>query len=300
MADAQRRYWDAEQYHGADELSRSNLVDYDESPGLYHEIYVAKTRPRPEPTPAMELGTFVHLAVLEPEEWQGHRGDRERRIVCKPTFRGEGAKRREAEWRREQSPLAVVVTPRERRTMLERHQLVDQIAAAILEPRTPAAHAARRILDCSEREVTFTWRDVDPDLVSGPIHCRARLDLLNVTATAARITDLKTCADPTPRAFARAVVNNHYHWQAPFYGAPVLEVTGKVPEFRYIAVRSAPPFEVVVYQLRPEDIAAADAQVRRAMRRLSESIHTNTWSAPWETAAQVLELPRWGLELEAA
>jgi hypothetical protein len=51
-------------------ISRSMLKAFDESRKVYYETFVAKTRPRKPPTPAMQLGTHLHTAVLEPEKWE--------------------------------------------------------------------------------------------------------------------------------------------------------------------------------------------------------------------------------------
>lgn len=290
MADVTLRPWAAAEYHADARLSRSRLAVFEDSPRLYDGFYNTRSLPEPAPTATMEFGTLAHMAVLEPHDWQRYLADVEHRLVVKPKFAGKGARSAEAAWRAALPANAMVVTPTQRRSLREDHARVEAVAQAVL-----AHPGARRILDTSEREVTYTWRDTDPEL-RAPLECRARLDLLHVSHARAVITDLKTAADPSPAAFARALANHRYHWQAPFYSAPVLEATGLVPLFGFIVVRSELPHEVAVYQLRPEDIAAADAQVRRALRRLSVCIETNNWAAPWESRAQVLDVPRWALQ----
>lgn len=300
MADVQRAEWSAAQYHACDAVSRSLLVEFADNPSLYHDIYIARTQPRPPPSRQMEVGTLLHLAVLEPAEWCRYRDELQRRLVDKQEFSGKGAKTREREWRETLEPDAIVVTPAQRVTREADSVLVEQMARSLLQPRTPQARAARAILDQSEREVTFTWTDADPLLKAGPMKCRARLDLLRLESNAAYIADLKTTNDPSPAGFQRTIGNFRYHWQAPFYSAPVLEATGLVPQFAFIAVRNAPPFEVAVHPLKPEDIAASDAQVRRALRRMSECIATNNWAASWEQRVRPIDVPRWALQEEAA
>lgn len=299
MADVSLRTWTAAEYHASNAMSRSKLVDFDESPSLYHDVHIARTQPSPEPSRQMEIGTLLHLAVLEPSEWRAYREQLAARLVDKQEFTGKGARARERDWRAELPAGSIVCTPKQRADREADVHLVEEMALAILQPRTPAARVARSIIDRSEREVTYTWLDTDPELRAGPMECRARLDLVSITLDQAHILDLKTCSDPSPEAFARSVANFNYHWQPPFYSAPVQEATGHVPHFGFIAVRNAPPFEVAVYKVRPEDIRAADAQVRRAMRRLSKCVATNIWTAPWETEAQTLHVPRWALERTA-
>lgn len=299
VADVQRVDWTADRYHSDDRLSRSQLVDFEDNAGTFFAVNVAKSQPRPLPSPAMELGTLFHLAVLEPDVWQERREELEQHAKVPPPYVGEGAKKRREEWRAGLHPLDMEVTETQREALIARHGTVDLMAAALFNPRTPAARAARAILDASDREVTYLWRDTDPELACGPIDCRARLDLVTIRPKEVYITDLKSCSDPTPRAFAKAIGDRLYHWQAPFYSAPVFELTGLRPGFAFIAVRSSPPFDVAVYQLRREHIDAADVQVRRAMRRLAVCRQTNTWISPWELGGQFIDVPRWALEVAA-
>lgn len=282
MADVHLCHWTAADYHASDRISRSLVAAYDTDPALYHAQRVALTSPLPEASDAMHLGTCFHCAVLEPEEW-------ERRMQCKPARKGEGIVKQIKEWEANLPPDALIVTDAE---VTRVHRMRD----ALFKPRTPIARTARRMLDACEREVTYTWRDEDPQLAA-PMECRARLDLLHVSTTEAHILDLKSIgSSPDPRSIGRAVGEHKYHWQAPFYSAPVLEATGLVPTFGFIFVRSVEPFDVAIYRLRPEDITAAEVQVRRAMRRLSTCIATNTWTASYEAGAQVADIPRWYLE----
>lgn len=300
MADVRRETWSAAEYHASDALSRSRLVDYEENPGLYRDVNVTHTRRSPAPSKQMRIGTMLHLAVLEPDAWGEHRQRLQERLVDKPEFTGKGARTRRREWLESLAPDAIPCTEKERDEHEAEPALVEEMARSILEPATGAARAALGIIEASEREVTYTWTDTDPELRAGPLSCRARLDLLKITGSSAHIADLKTTADPSPAAFKKTIANFLYHWQAPFYSAPVLEATGFVPEFGFICVRNVAPFEVAVYQLRPEHIRAAEEQVRRALRRLSTSIATNRWAASWEARPAFIDVPEWALKEQAA
>src|SRR5581483_10081660 len=59
-----------EEYHAHRATSHSTLEMFRRSRKLYHAIHVARTMDRPEPTAAMQLGTHVHCAVLEPERFE--------------------------------------------------------------------------------------------------------------------------------------------------------------------------------------------------------------------------------------
>lgn len=301
MADVQREDWTAERYHADDAMSRSMLVDYEDKPSLFRDIHVARTRSKPPPSKQMRLGTMLHLAVLEPDLWGEYRERLQARLVSKPSnFTGKGARTREAAWRETLPADAIVCTERQREEHEAEPLLVEEMARSILMPTTGAARAALGIIEASEREVTYTWTDTDPEFRAGPMRCRARLDLQHLTRSEAHITDLKTTSDPSPQAFKRTIAEWLYHWQAPFYSAPVFELTGLIPEFAFICVRNAAPFEVAVHQLRPEHIRSAEIQVRAALRRLSTSIATNRWAASWEMRPEFIDVPEWALKVQSA
>jgi hypothetical protein len=278
VADVQRWPCTEDAYHADGRLSRSWPEIFIESARLYagRRGLVAPAIPEPTPTAALRWGSLVHLRVLEPYEFR-------RRVYVKPPDlnRRSNAGKAELDRRDAEGMLAVSI---------EEEQRLEAIGAAVL-----AHPLAGRMLESSEREVAFTWRD---DATG--IDCRARVDMLRLRGRGAVIVDLKTTDDPSPFEFGRSAARYGYHRQAAFYSRPIRELVGTAPMFCFVAVRSTPPHEVVVYRIDAADIAAADRQVDRAMRQLAACIETNTWAAPWESpTAQTLELPRWALEENA-
>lgn len=278
MPDVLRQNWTAERYHADDALSRSGLVDFEESARLYHGRRTGAIPPK-EQTAAMRFGTLAHLRVLEPEEFR-------RRVWVKP-----------AGWNgRTNAGKSELADIRARGLIecdMEDAQRIEGVAAAVL-----ADPDARKLLDHCEREVTFTWTElVQADDGAVPVPCRARLDLLAVRRSATLIADLKTTDDPSPAAFAKSVVNLGYHYQPPFYARPIRQLLGHEPQFRFIAVRSRPPHEVVVWNVKRADIEAFDKQVTASLKRYAECVLADTWTSPWEShGVQDLSFPRWALE----
>lgn len=273
---AARVEWTAAQYHASDRLSRSDLVLFEESARLYHGVRRTKTIAARSTTAGMRFGTLVHLRVLEPDEF--------RRVVwVKPAdFNGRTNAGK--------SELAEIRAQGRIECEMEEAQRIEGCAAALL-----ADGAARKMIEQCEREVTFTWTEQVGE--GTPVPCRARLDLLAVREGKALIADLKTTDDPSPREFGRSCATFGYHYQPPFYARPIRELFGVEPLFRFLVVRSRPPHEVVVYRVRPDDIAAADKLVARALQRFAECVLRDTWSSPWERqGVQDLEIPRWCLE----
>lgn len=285
MADVQRRDWTAEQYFADDSISRSDLDEFEDGPSLYAGRRNGSI-PREEPSAAMELGTAVHTAVLEPERWERECAAKVGSIVEKQVFAGKGAKQAEAEWRASLPKGSVVKTFLQREEFLADITKANAMARSLATLQTPAARRARRIIAQCQREVSYTWTDTDPGLAAGPMRCRARLDLLCMTPTGPAIFDLKTTADPSELGFAKSASNLRYLWQPAHYNVPVAEETGIEPTFAFICIRTKRPYDVAIYDVHPDDIAAAKQQVRRTMRVLSACIASGEWSSSWERGAK--------------
>lgn len=275
-----RRDWTAEQYHADDRISRSDLTMFDDSARLYHATRRAKTIAPQRSSAAMRFGTLAHMRVLEPEEFA------QRVWVTPADFN--------ARTNAGRSELADIRARGMIECDAEDAARIEGCAAALMRH-----DIARRMIERCEREVTFTWREqvrLPDDVVS--LDCRARLDLYVERSGRALIADLKTTDDPSPQAFARSVATYRYYYQPPFYARPVRQLLGVEPSFRFIAVRSRPPFEVVVYKVEPDVVTAADKVVARALQRLAQCVLTDTWSSPWDEASKMmsLNLPRWAME----
>lgn len=300
MADVQRRDWTAAQYFADPATSRSDLALLaSEGAATYKAIKDGEIER--EESAAMDLGTKVHAAVIEPDLWAEQCERLRERIVEKPKFEGKGAKAREEEWQAALPADAIVGTPTQIATLVAPYRTANAMARSMAGRQTPAARRARRIIELSEREVSYTWTDTDPLLAAGPMRCRCRIDLLCMTPAGPASADLKTTLDPSDSGFARSAAKLRYLWQPAFYGAPVLEETGIEPTFAFICIRSKPPYEIAIYDVSTDDITAAQQQVRQAMRTLSTCIASGDWSAPWERGAkdtrgrdvghQLLEMP---------
>ena len=279
MPNACRQAWTADEYFASSAVSNSDLKLIRESIRLYAG---RKNGSIPDTdTAAKRRGRLLHLAVLEPHEF-------ERRVVTAPTidddFRGTGAKARREKWKAELStwrasqPADAIVVDADDRVL----EQVRGMARALAESTTKAAKAARALLSgAGENEVSITW--TDETAARSPIDCRARLDRLIVGQRSALVVDLKTTDDPSPDAFARTIASWGYHCQAAWYCQAARELLGTVGvRFAFVAVRSDPPHEVAVYDLEPEAIAIGHAENRRTLRELADAIADERWEAPWE------------------
>lgn len=298
MSDVQRQTWTAEEYFADSRTSRSDLELFRKSASIYFGVK-AGTLTLKE-TAALRRGQLLHLAVLEPAEY-------ERRVVIAPEtdddFRGTGAKARREAWKAELARWRAGL-PTDAIVMAPDDPELGRIAgmvAALRSKKTAAAKAARGLLFGAggESELAVTWRDEDPELAQ-PMGCRARLDRLLVR-TSALVVDLKTSEDPSADAFSTAIARYGYHRQAAWYCHAGHALVGtSLPRFAFVVVRSEPPHEVAVYELEAEAIAAGDHENRQTLRALSLALVEKNCAAPWECAVQKINLPAWARKREVS
>lgn len=294
MPNVLRRDWTAEEYFADESTSRSDLALFEiKGAATYNAIKLGDIER--EHTDAMDLGTFAHMAILEPERWREHAATIRDRLVIKEVFEGKGARKAEQEWRAGLPAGSIVCTEKQREDQLSNVRTAFAMARTMATRNTPAAKMARDIIEMSDKEVTFTWTDDDADLAAGPMPMRCRDDLLFLSTDGPIIVDYKTDRDPEPGAFARHCAKLLYPWQAAVYGEPLIELYDIEIRFGYIMQRSSPPYEIGVRWLDINDIRTAREQVRAAKRALSACIASGDWSSPWEHETdQTLDLPRWG------
>jgi len=164
-------------YHKTPEISSSNLKDLLVSP-LYF-----KTRKNTEnkSTPAMKLGTAVHSAILEPENFY-------RDIETMPTFKGTGSVKKKAEWK-EENKGKTIITAEQNETVLGISQSFNK------KPEL------KELFSGGAAEVSIFWDDwkVRPDYLKDDL-----------------VVDLKTTSKPL-NEFNKSCANYMYDLSAWFY-----------------------------------------------------------------------------------
>jgi len=258
----------AEEYH-ADVLhvSHSALEVFRRSRRLYHGRFISGEIERPEPTAAMQIGTLLHLALLEPERFRAAAIE-----APKCDRRTKAGRAAWAEFR-EQAAGKLVVTG-------EEMQLVGRMAGAVISN----AIAREWLSAAGKSEHSIIWQDNETGLL-----CKSRRDLVIANA----ILDLKTCRDASPEAFARSAATFGYFRQAAWYLDGEQATGGTATGFVFIAVSSEPPHEVACYTPNMEDVADARVQNRTELFKLADCIEHDDWLGPHEKQQTELSLPRW-------
>lgn len=240
----------------------------------------ALSHPQTE-TDAMRLGTALHACVYEPQTWTT-------RYVVAPNFhRGrkdatalaagyDGGREAALAW-----DLAHVGAQSITR---EQFQAVEAMNASLKSDRIAAGYIVG-----GKAEQLVTWTDAETGIA-----CRGRVDHYNGC-----LSDLKSCANIDPRAISRQIGALGYHAQLAFYHDG-LEANGIVlaEAPALIFVESCAPYDVVVYEFEPDDIAAGRAVYRAALHRLSDCRASGVWPGVGRGERMRVEIPAWATSMD--
>ena len=243
----------AEDYH-ADKsvVGHSALVEMMKSPKHFHHRV---TTPM-EPTPAMEFGTAVHAAILEPEAFRSA-------YVVSPKFdrRTNKGKADAFQWETDNAGKS----------------FIDQDAMDSLKAMqvSIAEHTgAGDLLHNCVTEQSYFWLDEETG-----VQCRIRPDALVVDdqGEVVAMVDLKTAVDASKRKFSRVISDRGYDLQAAFYVDGLERAIGRQVPFYYLVVENAAPFGVALYKAGQRTIEAGRIKYRAALQMLQWCRENNRW-----------------------
>jgi hypothetical protein len=243
------------------------------SPAHYQE-YV--TNP-PEPTPAMQLGTAFHIALLEPDNFG-------KSFVVAPKFdrRTKEGKAAAEAWEAENAGKTAL-TPDQMAT-------IEQMVVSVRN------HAgAARLLANGLAEMSGFWVDQETG-----IECKCRPDFLMLEGeTITGIVDVKTCCDASIDGFARAIATLGYDVQAAFYQDGLKALTGRTIPFYFITIEKEPPYAVAAYKASDQVIEVGRAKYRAALQLLKWCRENDRWPT-YQPNGEIEEisLPRWAANFD--
>lgn len=258
----------ADDYHRHTAVGHTGLLQVLRSPAHFRSWLV---QPR-EPTPAMQFGTAVHMAVLEPQRFQATYAE------C-PAYdrRTKEGREKAAEWEAAnggKTPLAP-----------EQMSAIGTIREAL------RAHAgAARLLGAGRPEVSAFWTDEETG-----IECKARADFLSGWPDRPdTVVDLKTTQNAGAESFARAVANFGYDVQAALYVDGFRRVLRRYVRFVFLAVEVEPPYAVAAYEASVTLLSVGRAKYRAALRLLEWCRRNDSWPA-YQPDGEIeeLNLPGW-------
>jgi len=221
----------AETYHAWSYASRSRLLPLRQSPA--HALWNLRY-PRKE-TDSMELGTLLHMLMLEPPE-----------VFASKTVRIESLDKRTKEGKdvAAKYPDEYIVTDAKWRKLdiMRSKLLAHPLAKTLLE--SPGRNEVSIVFD---------------DPATG-VRCKARADSMR----AAGLFDLKTTRCAEPSAFRRDAAKYGYYLEAAMHLRAFEVCYGRSAPFFCVCVETEPPHEVAVYHMPTE----------RATRELDTHLRT--------------------------
>lgn len=254
-------------YHGGPGLSKSGLDLIDRSP--FHYIM----RRHKAPTPAMELGTHAHCAILEPDRFAAE-------YVTAPDCGDRRTKAGKEAWQ-------AFADAAEGKTIIDAdtEQRLHMMRASVLSIPDVAealAHGAA--------EVSAYWD-------AAGVLCKCRPDFVHDCGPSGVILlDLKTTQNASPDDFARSVAKYRYDVQAAWYSDGYALASGReVLAFVFVAVESEYPHAASAVMLDPDSIDAGRSKYRRNLATYRACMESGEWPA-YGLGIQTIELPKWAKE----
>lgn len=239
-------------WNAASNSDLSVIQDYSPMHMRYRRLYPQ------EPTPALQFGSAVHAAILEPDQFEVDyllAGQ-----CCVLTGKGSpctnpGKVLSSGLWYCGVHSKGLL--PDEAKTILSADKF-DAIRGIIdATERHPAANGL--IKSAGKNEVSIVFRHPYNDLL-----CKARIDMLRPEWDA--VGDLKTTECASVEDFRRSITIYGYHRQAAFYlaGLKVLGA-GDYKHFAFVSVEKTAPYGVAVYRLMQDAIEAGNAQLEKLL-----------------------------------
>jgi exodeoxyribonuclease VIII len=246
-----------EQYHDAEGISNSGLGLILRSPAHY------RYAPKRESTRAMEIGTALHCAILEPE-----------RFATDYMLLREVTDRRASAYKD-----ACKVWSAERvLTGTEADKVAGMQESARCNP-----HLAEYLSAPGRCELSVFA--IDPET---GVLVKCRFDKMLDCGPA---VDLKKTQDI--REFGRSVANYGYHMQAAFYMDVYQWATGEtLPGFLFAAVEEQTPHASAPLVLDDEALGIGRQLYRKALNEYAECLHNDEWPGI-AGEPQVVQLPSW-------
>jgi hypothetical protein len=221
-----------------------------------------------EQTPAQVLGSALHCAVLEPDQYHS-------RYKIAPLDRR--TKAGKSAWKELQRAAELYGT--RIITAAQAHEIEAMKAGVMAHQKAAAILSA----DSTAMESTLFWTDEDTG-----VRCKCRPDIIHRQI----VCDLKTTRDASRAAFAKAIYNYRYHVQAAFY-MDGCRANGLDPGYwLFIAVENQAPHMAAVYELDPADVELGREIYKSDLETYRQCVERDEWPG-YADGISTISLPRW-------
>lgn len=276
-------------YHSSIGISKSGLDLVEISPLHYWQKYLApkdEDEEQKQDKGHFKLGTAIHTAILEPEEFYD-------RYILLP----EDAPRKPSKTQREakkpsDETLYAIGWWDDFNAKCEANGVVilDQKEMKLCDgviQSVRGSRIGRKIFGMSggQPEVSVYWNDP----VTGVL-CKCRPDYL---VNPGFVLDVKSTKSAAPDDFMRSAFNYGYHMQAAWYLDGCEIALGERPDtFAFLALEKEPPYAFAWYFADDGMIEAGRRQYRKALETYARCLDSGVWPG-YEDKLLPLSLPKW-------
>jgi len=237
-------------YHATDAVNFSALKRMEDSASKYKwEIDNGERRQ----SKAMELGTAIHCALLEPDKFT-------KSYAMMPKFDGrtKEGKAGKAEWE--------LANPNKTPLVEDDWARVERVRNTVMTDMN-----FKQLFEEGHKEHSFFVVDRETGL-----RLRCRPD--NFVVNRGVIVDLKTTEDASVFSFSRDITNYRYFVQAAYYMDIVEQIMGERPKaFAILAVEKSRDCDMRLFNVAEDALAVGRTMYRQWLRDLRAAIETNEY-----------------------
>jgi len=260
------------EYHACPELGSSQFRTFLKSPLRY---YWEKTHPQIEKSSALDFGSAVHFALLQPHEFGN-------KIVIEPKFdrRTKEGKEGAARFEAALAPGAICMSEQDvtRSQFIAKAIRESELWQKIIMPLNPVFEVS-----------VFTK-------IEG-VDVKARFDICPGECRGV-LFDLKTTMSASKWAFRNSIIKYGYHIQAAYYALAYEAETGdEITSFGFLAVEKSGAYDFQLHELTGDDMRKAKELVRNGLREFSTCQTFDSWNGyPKHEATLIPNLPDYAFE----
>ena len=294
---------DAE-YHAGEGLSASILVEMGRSPAhckaKLDGLRVYRTR-------ALEIGTALHCAVLEPERFQTAYqlapnpideqyadvvpvADTALKAHCKKLGISGYSKLKKDDLKKAILDVAPdtrfwdqIVAEVEAKAKILTETDMDLCSGVMAS--VQAHSKASKAFSKGVAERSIYWADQETGAL-----CRGRMDYYREDLGI--IFDLKSCVDARYSKFQRDVMNYHYHMKAAWYLTGCRTLGLPANGFAWLAIEKEPPYAIGLYMASDSMLQLGSENMRSLLRQYLDCEAEGHWPA-YPEEFSTMELPKW-------
>ena len=259
-----------EEYEAIEAINYSTLKHFNKSAAHVREEMLHPI----VPTPAMELGNTIHIAVLEPEKFNDE-------YVVAPKI-DRRTKKGKAEW-------MVFEAENEGKTLLSKDdwQMCQDIIKKIKDNETFRS----LIYSQGKNELSFVWEDKHTGLL-----CKGRLDRITRFHGWTTIVDVKTTVSAQVGAFINQSARMNYHMQSAFYldGLQTIQPLERSRAYFIYAIEKTRPYGMRIFELEDSTIHEGRQKYRDYLKQYKACLESGIWPG-YSDAPEPLTLPGWAV-----